>query len=355
MEMSSQNQSNSIGSAATGGTNVQPAALSAQAIRLLNDGSIDEAVAVQRQLVNLLGTLGDGSHWQTRMETALLKEMELVCTLEEEQQTTYSTARRAMVDGERQMAAGNDSADVFLASAMAGFRAVLGEDSVSMAVTTEQLGILDFNLKQDFSKAKQYFTRAAAIWTKIHGEDHPVYTNALALLGTVCLELKDLDQAEALFREALSRERKVFGATSVRRANLLQKLSSTMVEKGKPIEAEAMSLQAISIAEEAASHDALLMAACLLNLANVHLAYGEYGNAYSRLRRSSMFFERALNPFSLGLARVFDRSAKLLRKLDRSHEAKVMEDKAEAIHKHIRSVRAQKKESRKSPAENGQC
>ena len=81
-----------------------------------------------------------------------------------------------------------------------------------------------------------------------------------------------------------------------------------MIEKKKLLEAEAMSLQAISIAEDAQSQDPLLMAACLFNLANVNIAYGEYKNAYSNLRRSVMFYERGLPPYSLLLARVLDRS-----------------------------------------------
>jgi tetratricopeptide (TPR) repeat protein len=352
-----QQQSSSVQSADSTASDAQPAHLSAKALQLLKDGHIDEAVATQRQLVRVLTTLGGESHWQTKSDLVLLQEIERVSNFNEEQRQTYLAARQRLLDGtERRATADYDNAQALLNKALEDFSTLLGENCVSAISTLEQLGVLNSDLtkvdilnadltKANFSKAKQYFTRATAICRTLCGEDHPAYAHGLTVVGTVCLEAQDFDEAETLFREALDRNRRVFGARSPQQANSLQNLSHVMIEKNKPLEAEAMSLQAISIAEEIQNKDPLLMAACLFNLANVNMAYGEHKNAYSNLRRSIMFYERGLPPCSLLLARVLDRYALLLRKLDRSHEAKAMEARAKAIRTQIRSATARKDET----------
>jgi tetratricopeptide (TPR) repeat protein len=306
--------------------------LSAKTHELLEESNIEEAMATQRQLVSLLETLVGKTHWQTKNEQAFLVELERVSKFANQEQKTYLVAGQRWIDGCNEMALENyDNAKPLLEKALEGYFLLLGDNCVSTVATLEHLGILHLMKEDPSSKAKEYFIRAVAARKAIVGEDHPDYANAMTLVAVACSQLKEYDQAEVFLRDALSRDRKIFGEKNVRYAEGLGRLSMIMIEKNKLPEAEALCLQAITIAEQIQAQNTPLMASYLFNMANVHIAYGEYGDAEISLRRSLMLYENGLPPWSPTIAKVLDRYAWLLHKLDRSEEAKAMETRATAI------------------------
>jgi tetratricopeptide (TPR) repeat protein len=330
-EMPPQEQSNLARATDRAALETQAATLSVKAIQFLEGGRVEDAVVAQRQLVSVLVTMDGASHWRTKSERTLLRELERVSGLTQQQRNTYLVAYQRLLDGRLKMTANEyDKAEELLNKALDGFTMALGENFVSVATTLEKRGVIDL-LRENPLKAKEYLTRAATVWKAIAGEDHPAYANALILVGAACLEAKDFKQAEVFFREALSRQRKVFGTRNSQYADLLGKLSRTMIEQKKLPEAEAICLQAISIAEETRGQDSLLMASCLFNLADVNMANEEYKDAERNLRRSLTLYERGLPSSSPVIPKVLDRYAWLLRKLDRFDEAKTIDARAQTI------------------------
>ena len=329
----------------------QVAILSAKAVRLLEDGNIEEAIVVQRQLLSVLGTLAGELHWRTKSEKTLLTEMEQVSSLAKQPRKTYLVGYQRLIEGGQKMALEDyGNAEELLDRALDNFTTVLGNNFVSVATTLEKLGVTSL-MRGNPLKAKKYFARAAAVWKTIVGEDHPAYANTLTLAGAACLEARDFGQAEIFLREALHWQRRLFGTRDLRYAESLGRLSRVMIETKKLPEAEAMCLQAISIAEGAQRQDSPLMASYLFNLADLDIAYEEYGNADTNLRRSLLLYERGLPPWSPIIARVLDRHAWLLRKLNRCDEAKAMEIRAEGIRAQGVRESSGDRESRESSGE----
>ncbi|MCX7427982.1 MAG: tetratricopeptide repeat protein [Planctomycetia bacterium] len=314
----------------------QTVSLAAKAVRLLEEGSVDEAVIVQRQLVSVLTSSDGASGWRTRTEQALLLEMERACTLNEQQRKAYLVAYQRLAQSAQKIGIEDyDSAGELLDKALEGFTTVLGENFLGVARSLERLGLVTLR-KGDPSKAAEHVIRAAAVWKVIVGDDHPSYANALRMAGEASVEARNLKQADALLRDALTRQRKLFGARGLPYAESLEMLSRVMLEQDRLPEAEALCLEAMSIAQDWHRQDSPSMAASFFSLADISIAYEEYANADANLRRSLVIYERVLPPWNPVIARVLDRHASVLRKLDRPDEAKAMEARAESIRAQLR-------------------
>jgi tetratricopeptide (TPR) repeat protein len=313
---------------------IQAAELAAKAVKLLEEGSLEEAVTTKRQHASMYASLRGASHWQTKSEQALLSELEHASRLPAEQQKTYVAAYHALADSGQKAALGQyGDAEAALGNSLDDFTKVLGENFLSVATALERLGILHGlkdNPNENLLKAKAYFLRAAAIWKMIGGEDHPGCAIDCSLAASMCIEAKEFDQAETLLRDALVRLRRILGAENPEYAGALGNLSRVLIEKKSYLEAEALGLQAISILEETQSQNGLPIALCLSNLAEVNIAFEEYRAADKNLGRSLAIHQSVLPPRSPFTAKVLDRYAWLLRKMNRPEEAKAMETRAEA-------------------------
>lgn len=99
-----------------------------------------------------------------------------------------------------------------------------------------QLGILAFQRKQ-LDAAQYYFTQARDTWKQLFGDQYPSVAAAHSNLGSVCLEQKNLNCAEAMYRDAVSRL-DISSANSLNDAGAHLKLERALLREGRFAEAE---------------------------------------------------------------------------------------------------------------------
>jgi tetratricopeptide (TPR) repeat protein len=323
------------------------AVLSAKVNGMLEEGNVDESLAADREYVSALETAAGKDDWRTKNERLFLTELEQVVAFNDQRRTTYLDARRKMLDAGRKVAiAEYGEAETLLGEALAGFTAVLGENTNSVAFALQTLGRISLT-QENPAKAREHFLRCQAVTKTLAGEDSTAYAAALNGLGCACLLAKDFDQAETHFQEALHRLRRLHGSKSPIYLDVLGRLCYVLVEKRRLPEAEAMCAQAFYLLQENRQQDSAYMATCLLNLANVNIAYEDYEDAEACLRRSLTIYEKISPTSNPEIARAVDRYAWLLRKLNRPDDAKVMEARGESIRQQNRSASRPRNDSPK--------
>ena len=311
-------------------------ALTKEAIRFLEDGNLKEALTTRRQTVFMLEGLVGKADWRTRTEQAYLMELVRLSECTEDQQNRYFVAYRRLNEGYQRMAIEDyGTAQELLDKAFDGFVEVLGENSIYVVAASEKLGLLSLK-RESPAKAQEHFSRSAVLWKTVFGENHPAYACELRWVAYAHLEAKEFDEAEPILRNCLNRFRRLFGAKYCDYLDCLEKLSLVMIAKKRFPEAEALCLQAISVAEATQKQQSPLMAACLANLAEVNIAYDEYAMAEANLRYSLTIYEGGLRPWDPTIAKILDRYASVLRKLERSEEADAAEARATSIRNQLR-------------------
>ena len=220
------------------------AVLSAKVIGLLEEGNVEEALAADREYVSALETAAGKDDWRTTERTTLSDGIGAGCRVQRptaddlfgprvgkrsmpaEKWRSRSTARRRRCSARQ----------------LAGFTAVLGENTNSVAFALQNLGRIGLT-QENPAKAREHFLRCQAVTKTLAGEDSTAYAAALNGLGCACLLAKDFDQAETHFREALHRLRRLHGSKSPIYLDVLGRLCYVLVEKRRLPEAEAMWLK----------------------------------------------------------------------------------------------------------------
>jgi len=133
--------------------------------------------------------------------------------------------------------------------------------------------------------AEEYIALAKARF----GESHLEYAKGLSYLAVLYGALNRLNDAELLFKQALTVHEKARGPI----AEALHSLAELYKAQGRLTEAEPIYLRALAMAEEAESPDHLDLAVILINLAALYQSQSRYLDAEPLLKRSLAIREKA--------------------------------------------------------------
>lgn len=301
--------------------------LSNKVFSSLDGGKVEDAIKTQHQVISLLKSSPARTKWRLKSEEALLAEMIQVSKLSADGQGNYLKARQCLAEGLNEINLRDyNRAMSLLEQALATFVALVGDQSISAAGTLEYLGITSLYIQKP-QQAKDYLSRAMSARKLIVGQDHPDYSNVLSLFASACLDNKEFTLAEETLRDALSRDRKMFGTVSARYADGLEKLSRLMLAKGNLVEAESLCLQSQSIAERVYGNECFVVARCSQTLADINITFGEYEIAESNLKKSVRIYERLFPSNKIGATEALNRLIWLLKKLNRAEESETLESK----------------------------
>jgi tetratricopeptide (TPR) repeat protein len=202
---------------------------------------------------------------------------------------------------------------------------LLGENSVLVVSTLENLGLVYFTMEQ-LEQAEPYLARAVAIRKATLGDEHPFYANALGKLGATLAGEKKLPEAEMLFREAVEVQRKLYGNQVPAYAEALIQLGRVLAEQGSSlVEAELMTMHALLVTERAQGQESINLAPCFENMARIHLARKEHEAAKFHLRRCLSLYSKSNSPDTIPQARALERYIQLMKQVEDGDDVTVIE------------------------------
>jgi tetratricopeptide (TPR) repeat protein len=172
------------------------------------------------------------------------------------------------------------------------------------------------------------------------GPDHPDVAADVAALAALLDGQGKYDEAEKLYRRALTVFERVYGTEHYEIAVTLNNLAAIYHARGESEEAEELYQRALSIKEKALGTDHPDIAMTLNNLAVFYKSQQKYDQAAPLLRRALSIFENALGPGNLRVAICLDNLAHLLWKMGCGDEAFELKARADAIRKDLGVVTA---------------
>jgi eukaryotic-like serine/threonine-protein kinase len=185
-----------------------------------------------------------------------------------------------------------DKAEPLLEKALAAHRSTPAGDSVQLAQTLNEFGVL-LREKREFTRSRPLLEDAVAMRRRLLGPDDKDIAVSLVELGREYEDEGDLNRAETLFREALAMRRRVHGEVHRETATSMSALGLLLWQKGQIDEAEPLLRQAVTISQRVLRKDHPNVATGLNNLALIVEARGRYAEAES-LYRQALEMERAV-------------------------------------------------------------
>jgi tetratricopeptide (TPR) repeat protein len=140
--------------------------------------------------------------------------------------------------------------------------------------------------------------------------DRRTVTN-INLLGSNLMLIGRMEEAEALFREALSVAQELF-PTDIQMARALEGISNIYMRKGRASEAIAPAEQALAIAIKAAGEDSLDCALAYANVGEMHRSNHHPERALPLFRKSRATYEKFLGPYHPRVAALLSQEGLLL-------------------------------------------
>jgi eukaryotic-like serine/threonine-protein kinase len=134
----------------------------------------------------------------------------------------------------------------------------------------------------DFAAARPYVVRATEIARRVHPPDHFTRIGAEINLATVEYELGQLDDALAIYRDALGRFESMLGPDHQATARARSLLGATLARLGDTAKAEAALVEALRVQREGAG-DPMSPDDTLLALARHYLDHGRLGESEALL------------------------------------------------------------------------
>ena len=268
-------------------------------------------------------------YWRVNYQRVFLKEISQVAKLDNEQ-AKYFAAYRYFGEGHWEIHRLKDnSARRLLERSLQGFIESVGEQSASAGSALEALSTVERS-RCDFKVAKRCAERALAIRRNCEGKDGLLYPNTQVLIAFACVDLGELDEAESLYRQAIERERKMTGTDRLCYVRWLVSFAHVCTKKGRLAEAEALLCQARQICADHGQEN-VFIGATWHNMAEISIARGRYNEAEGFYQRCLNLCDRTSQESSPLVAQMLEQYAMLLRKLNRSEDAKRCETRAKEI------------------------
>ena len=186
----------------------------------------------------------------------------------------------------------NDEAVGILREALATRQRRLGDEHPSTAETIHDLAVSEQFLGQ-YAVAESLYRRALAIQRKALGNAHPIVTESLNDLGQLLYrETPRVDEAEALIREALALNLRMFGENHVKVGYNLFHLAGIAMMKGDFAEAERLIKHSLAIDRALYGPEHTSVADDLNSLAFVYRVQGHPDSAVTALREALAMYHR---------------------------------------------------------------
>ncbi|MBI4750640.1 MAG: tetratricopeptide repeat protein [Acidobacteria bacterium] len=284
----------------------------AQVETFLNDGKLDEALAVAQSATERAGQVFGAesvqaatclnslaiSHWfkgdTARAETLFqqclairekLRGAEHLETIESLNGlgALYQTLKKV------------EQAKLLLERALAAREKVLGDDDPEAIETRNRLGLMYSN-QRDFAKAEPLLVKNLTISEKVLGPDHlqtATYLNNLAQLYQFKGEYQ---RAEPLYQRAIANREKNLGPDHLEVATTLNNLAHMYLNQFEFAKAEPLLRRALTIREKALGPDHSETLVLVANLAIVSWGNGNYEQAETLFRRCLASQEKTLGP-----------------------------------------------------------
>lgn len=174
-------------------------------------------------------------------------------------------------------------ADTLLNDALRARRSVLGDSSPAVASSLGDLGKLEME-RQNWAAAETRFREAIPIWHAAKVESEEVYS-----WSEVALTLRNLgrfDEASTILADVVKRNRAMYGENHWTLGANYQTMAEVATARGRPVEAESLSVLSLGIARAAYGAQSAQAADQLIRLANTIEARGDSGRAIPVLRES---------------------------------------------------------------------
>ncbi len=176
----------------------------------------------------------------------------------------------------------------------------------------------------EFREARERIGEAMALASKVHGETHVAYADALAASGMVAVWSDDLDEAERIFTEVLELDRTLYDPRHTRVASPLNNLAIVLARRGDFEAANEKFREAYELRRAALGDQHVLVADSLMNMAGVSLAQGRTEDALKSLLRARDTYATSLGE---GVAKTNEADlayGMALTKLGRDEEAETL-------------------------------
>ncbi len=179
--------------------------------------------------------------------------------------------------------------------ALALRESVLPADHPEVAQSLNSLGTVYLNL-EELEQAHQHYLRALSIMEKAYGPNHPKVVPPLSNLGLVFKRQGKARQALAVWRRSLRIEEQVLGSAHPDLAISLYNLGNILRGLERYDEAQVAFARALAIREQALGLEHPLLANPLLGLANLAFSRQQYEKALTYYRRSLAIAEKTMGP-----------------------------------------------------------
>ena len=187
------------------------------------------------------------------------------------------------------------------------------------------------HMLREMTEAETLYRRAIAGSEKARGPEHPEVANGLVGLGEVQSDLARNADAEASLRRALAIREKALGREHADVASVLIKLAGVVHDLGRLAQAAQLYERALAIREKALGADDPAVATALGGLAVVRQFMGRHQDAESLHKRSLAIREKKLGADHLDVATSAANLADLYRNMGRFSDAEPLAKRALAI------------------------
>jgi non-specific serine/threonine protein kinase/serine/threonine-protein kinase len=182
-----------------------------------------------------------------------------------------------------------------------------------------------------YPQAQDMLEKALRLLRGLHGERHLFVADALHNLGIVQSDQSRLDEAGALFREAVDIRTALLGPADPETGRSLNSLASVLWSQGKFAEAEPLFERSLAVKEKALGPDDPALASTLMNLGVLKHSQRKFGEAEAFFKRALAISEKALGPDHPDVATMLNNLGSLYEDQGRRTEAEPVYVRALAI------------------------
>ena len=172
------------------------------------------------------------------------------------------------------------------------------------------------------AKSEAMYREALAIQRRLYGNENPDVADSLAHIALALLGQGRLAEAEPLAREALAMRRKLLGDEHPHVAESLNNLAGALSRQGKLAEAEPLAREALALRRKLLGNDHPKVAPLLANLAMVLLNRSKLAEAEPLAREALAMQQRLLGNEHPEVAQSLNNLAIILREQGKLTEAK---------------------------------
>lgn len=192
----------------------------------------------------------------------------------------------------------------------------------SLAVALQGLGAL-YTAERQWSRAEPLYGRAHDLLVQAYGPDHAAVAGILGATGELAQELGQYPKAERLYLDAMTILQRQVDRGPLDVADLEHNLATVYVETGRSEQAEELFRSAIEVYRHSAPLHPHL-ATILRNYADLETNQQAFAEAEKSFREALHICEASLGPESPEMAVILGSYSRLLQKINRRKEAKVM-------------------------------